>query len=234
MACRGGEEVVIAQAKQSLSICRECGAKPVENGHCSCAECLAENAARTKRQREDRSARGLCERCGIRAPLDNRKRCGPCREQERAYERQRQERLRVGRQSGPTAYRQNQYDFIARYSGKRSLEWIGQHLSISPKTVLSIIYAEGLAPTQRDDLLTTSHVADILGYSQQWIIHLCSTGRMRAWRNPTSVYRGRRNWLIPRDEVSSWCLRQGKPRDDPRLTDPLAWPRAILRRGRIR
>lgn len=126
-----------------------------------------------------------------------------------------------------TPYRQNQIDFISRYAGRRTVEWIAERLRVKPVTVRVIMWEEGIAPTLRDDLLTTGHVADILGYSQQWVLRLWKRGRLRGWRNP-----GGRWLLIPREEVQSFLARQGRTSDDPRLTDELAWPRVIVRRGR--
>ena len=118
-------------------------------------------------------------------------------------------------------------DFIARYAGRRRPQWIAERLGISPGAVIRLMWREGLSPTQRDDLLTTGHAADILGYSQQWINGLCRRGILHGWRNP-----GGRWWLIPREEIQRFLVDIGKRSSDPRLTDVLAWPRVLVARRR--
>lgn len=129
---------------------------------------------------------------------------------------------------GPlTGYRQNQIDFISRYMGRRAVEWMAKRLHVAPITVRNIMWQEGLAPTLRDDLLTSGHVAEILDCSQQWVVKLIKARKLYGWRNP-----GGRWWLVPRESVQRYLATVGRRADDVRLTDALAWPRAVMRRRR--
>ncbi len=128
------------------------------------------------------------------------------------------------------AERAARIDFIARYVGRRTVAWIAGRLGLAEATVWNLIYAEGLSPTQRDDLLTSGQAAEVLGVSQQWVTTLIRRGELHGRRNP-----GGRWWLVPRHEVerlASRYLPRGARRDDPRLTEALAWPRALTRRRR--
>ena len=208
-------------------ICVNCGRAPAVEGRTRCLVCLARHAERMRALRRQRLQAGQCPHCG--QPLaPGRRHCPACRARERAWDRERRQPspLPAGLRP-PTAYRQAQVDFISRYIGRRTVAWIGQHLGLSVRRVYNIVYEEGIGPTCRTDFLTTGHVADILGCSQQWVARLCRSGRMRAWRNPGGSW-----WLIPVDEVRRWAARLQAGGDDPRLTEPSGWPG--VRIGRVR
>ncbi len=208
-------------------ICVNCGKAPAAEDRMRCLACLGRHATRMRALRQQRLEAGLCPHCG--QPLVQAKRhCQACRAKERAWEAEhrRPSALPAGLRP-PTAYRQAQVDCISRYIGFRRPEWIGKRLRISARRVVNICAQEGIGPTCRTDLLTTGHVADILGCSQQWVAALCRSGRMRAWRNP-----GGRWWLIPVSEAKRWAQRMQQGESDPRLAPESGWPRAVS--GRIR
>ncbi len=210
------------QRRQAKGLCVGCGRVAPEVGHTRCAECRARHALAVKALRARRAAQGKCPRCG-REVADGEKRCQVCRAKDQARPKRPQRAT-----AKPSPYRQNQIDFISRYSGVRSLEWIAERLRVSPRTVANIIDQEGLGPTTRGDYLTSGQAAELLSYSPQWVTTLCRTGRLPARRNPTSRYPGRW-WLIPREAVQRWLASNGQQSADVRLTEPSAWPRAIPR-----
>jgi excisionase family DNA binding protein len=213
------------QAKRKAAgLCLGCGKVAPAEGRVRCPECLAAHAARVRQKRQERATAGLCSRCGKRPPVSGRRRCAECR----AVDREREVKLRQIRPDHapspkPTPYRQNQVDVIARYVGYRTPEWIAKRLGISARRVRNLIWQEGLCPTQRDELLTTGEAAEILGYTQQWVLRLVKAGKLRGHRNP-----GGRWMLIPRESVQSYLKAHGQTSRDPRLTAPVGWPRAVL------
>ena len=129
---------------------------------------------------------------------------------------------------------QARWDFIARYAGRRSPEWIGERLGMTAFQVGAFMDRHSIGPTTRSDLLTSGYVADILGCTQQWVVRLIKQGKLRGWRNPggwRGNKSGRQWWLIPRHEVTRYLLEHGRRADDVRLTEDDGWPRVILARG---
>ncbi len=126
------------------------------------------------------------------------------------------------------------WDFIARYSGRRSPEWIGVRLGMTAKQVCLFMSRHELGPTTRGDLLTTGVVADMLGCTQQWVLRLIKRGKLYGFRNPGGWWNNkttRRVWLIPRHGVERYLRERGQPTDDVRLTEDCGWPQVILRKG---
>lgn len=115
--------------------------------------------------------------------------------------------------------RDARWDFIARYAGRRTPAWIGRCLGLTSCQVIRFMWRYGVGPTQRDDLLLSSDVADILGCTQQWVVRLIKAKKLRGWRNPGGQW-----WLVPREAVTSYLKQDGQNSDDIRLNEPSGWP----------
>lgn len=128
--------------------------------------------------------------------------------------------------SGAPALQRGRYlfrlEFIQRWMGYRTRQWMARHLGMSMKALDSFMDRNELAPTLRDGLLRTGEAADILGVSPQSVIALIKRGDLRGWRNPGGVW-----WVVPRDEVTRFIARHGQVSDDMRLRGDISGPRVI-------
>ncbi len=118
------------------------------------------------------------------------------------------------------------WDFIARYAGRRTPEWIGTRLGLSARAVVRFMWRHGLAPTTRDDLLRPIEVAEILGCTQQWVVRLIKAGRLSGYRNPGGTW-----WLVPHWAVERYLKDTRQPTRAPAwLGEPSGWPQVVLAR----
>lgn len=125
--------------------------------------------------------------------------------------------------------KQARLDFLARYAGYRTPKWMAKRLGISVEHCRHLLWQNDIAPTMRDEFLTSGLAAELLGCSQQWVTRLCRRGVLRAHRNP-----GGKWWLVERSAVQEMIARLGRACQDPLLTRASSWPRVVLAKRRSR
>lgn len=73
---------------------------------------------------------------------------------------------------------------------RQSVETLARRLGRSPRAVRKRFRRLNLAPT-RDEWLTSTQAAAVMGCTPQWVTHLARQGRIRARRVPGGAW-----WLI--------------------------------------